>query len=178
MSTTSKQTVYVWDRFVRLFHWSLVTFVALNLFVLEEGETFHQWAGYAACTLIALRIVWGFTGSHYAKFREFWPSIANIRRELKGLLQGQPVTRLGHSALGAVMMIALVLNVLSLGITGYAMGTDYFFGEDWLEELHGLLAIALQVLVGLHVLAALLVSHLERVNLIAAMVSGYKRFKK
>jgi cytochrome b len=178
MTTTPKHTVYVWDRFVRLFHWSLVTTIALNLFVLEEGEPFHQWSGYTACLLIGLRIVWGFKGSHYAQFREFWPSIPSIRRELKGVLQGEPVTRLGHSALGALMMIALVLNVLFLGMTGYAMGTDYFFGESWLENLHAMLAVILQILVGLHVLAALLVSHIERVNLIAAMISGYKRFKK
>lgn len=177
MDIVPNQTVYVWDRFVRLFHWGLVTCVILNLFVFEEGETAHQWGGYTACVLIGLRIVWGVIGSHYAKFQEFWPKPKNIKRELGGLMQGQPKTRIGHSALGAVMMILLVLNVLSLGITGYLMGTDQFFGDEWLAMVHSMLSIVLQCLAGLHVFAALLMSHLERVNLVAAMFSGFKRFK-
>ena len=31
----------VWDRFVRLFHWTLVTCVAVNYFVLDDGKTWH-----------------------------------------------------------------------------------------------------------------------------------------
>ena len=36
---TLDQPVKVWDPFVRLFHWSLVSCVLLNQFVLEEGKT-------------------------------------------------------------------------------------------------------------------------------------------
>ena len=42
------QPVKVWDGFIRLFHWSLVAIVALNLFVLEEGDVAHRWLGYFA----------------------------------------------------------------------------------------------------------------------------------
>ena len=52
----------VWDPFARVFHWSLVGLVVLNLWVLEEGEAPHEWAGYAAITLVLLRVVWGFIG--------------------------------------------------------------------------------------------------------------------
>ena len=31
--------VLVWDRFVRVFHWSLVTCVVVNFFVIDDGES-------------------------------------------------------------------------------------------------------------------------------------------
>ena len=51
----SDPPVYVWDPFVRVFHWSLVACVLLN-FVVEEGETLHQAIGYAASALVVLKV--------------------------------------------------------------------------------------------------------------------------
>jgi cytochrome b len=65
--------------------------------------------------------------------------------------------------------------VLSLGLTGWMQGLDAFWGDEWLEELHEGLAATLQGLVLLHVGAALLMSHLERTNLIRAMITGIKQ---
>ena len=50
------RAVKVWDPFVRVFHWSLVACVLLNQFVLEAGETPHQWAGYIASGLVVQRV--------------------------------------------------------------------------------------------------------------------------
>lgn len=55
--------VRVWDPFVRVFHWSLVSCVILNYFVVEDGETLHQWLGYIAAALVCAWIVWGFIGT-------------------------------------------------------------------------------------------------------------------
>ena len=40
------ESVHVWDRFVRVFHWSLVTCIAVNYFVVDDGEVLHRWLGY------------------------------------------------------------------------------------------------------------------------------------
>ena len=40
-------TVRVWDPLVRLFHWSLAACI-LGAFLVEEGDTAHQWLGYTA----------------------------------------------------------------------------------------------------------------------------------
>ncbi|MBN8761809.1 MAG: hypothetical protein J0I63_00405 [Thiobacillus sp.] len=40
------ERAYVWDRFVRLHHWSLATLVLANHFILDGPA--HRWAGYAA----------------------------------------------------------------------------------------------------------------------------------
>ena len=50
-STTPALPARVWDRFVRFFHWSLVSCVLANYFLVDDGETLHQWIGYFASGL-------------------------------------------------------------------------------------------------------------------------------
>jgi len=92
----------VWDRFVRLFHWSLVSCVVLNQFVLEAGETPHEWVGYTASALVLARIVWGFVGSRHARFSDFFPTPARLARHIRALARGEHPQYAGHNPLGAV----------------------------------------------------------------------------
>ncbi|HEX5804767.1 MAG TPA: cytochrome b/b6 domain-containing protein [Macromonas sp.] len=176
MNTThhNATSVKVWDRFVRLFHWSLVSCVILNLWILEEGETAHEWAGYTAVGLVLARVVWGFIGTRYARFSDFFPTPRRVAAHVQALLHGEPPSSMGHNPMGALMMLALMALVLSLGLTGWLQGTDAYFGEEWLEELHEGLANTLLLLAGLHASAAIVMSRLERVNLVRAMVTGKK----
>lgn len=169
------EPVKVWDLFVRLFHWSLVTAVVLNQFVLESGETAHEWVGYAASALVLARVVWGFVGSKHARFVNFFPTPGRLLRHFSALRTGKHPQYLGHNPLGALMMLTLMLLVLALGVTGWMQTTDAYFGEEWLMELHEWLANGLLLAGGLHGLAAIVMSRLERVNLVLAMVTGYKR---
>lgn len=166
--------VRVWDRFVRVFHWSLVACVLLNFFVLEEGELPHQVAGYLASGLVAARIVWGFIGSRHARFSSFFPTPSRLRQHLNELRSGRPAFHPGHNPLGALMMLALMAAVLALGATGWLQTTDLFWGDDAMEELHEALANGLMALAGLHAAAALVMGRLERVGLVRAMVTGVK----
>lgn len=167
--------VVVWDPFVRLFHWSLVGGVLLNQFVLEEGEAPHRWVGYAAAALVLARVVWGFVGSRHARFSDFFPTPARVREHACALRQGRHPAYVGHSPLGALMMLTLMALVLALGVTGWLQGTDAFWGEEWLEELHEGLAQVLIWTAGVHALAAIALGRLERVGLVRAMITGVKR---
>lgn len=171
-------SIRVWDIFVRLFHWSLVACVIFNLFIRDDGETLHQWSGYGAAALVLMRIVWGFVGSTHARFSDFFPTPARLREHLAQLRRREVPQHLGHNPLGALMMLALMALVIALGITGWMQGTDAFWGEEWLQELHELLARALQLLVALHVLAAIVMSRLEKVDLVRAMITGFKRVRE
>ncbi|HEX5804762.1 MAG TPA: cytochrome b/b6 domain-containing protein [Macromonas sp.] len=167
-------TVKVWDPFVRLFHWSLVSCVVLNLWILEEGESAHELAGYIACGLVLARVVWGFVGTRYARFSDFFPTPRRVRAHVQALLQGEPHSSVGHNPLGALMMLALLALILGLGVTGWLQGTDAFWGEEWLEEVHEALANTLLLAAGVHAMAAIVMSRIERVNLVRAMVTGKK----
>lgn len=172
MTTTA--STRVWDPFVRLFHWSLVACVVLNQFVLEEGETPHQWVGYAASGLVVARLLWGFVGTRHARFSDFFPTPQRLKRHIAALLRGHTPHYEGHNPLGALMMLGLMALVLGLGLTGWLQGTDTFWGEEWLEELHEALANGLILAAGLHASAAILMGRLERVRLVRAMVTGRK----
>lgn len=174
MNPTPHTSVKVWDLFVRLFHLCLVTCVILNLWVLEEGETPHEWAGYTATGLVLARVVWGFVGTRHARFSDFFPTPGRVMAHVQALLRGEHPSSPGHNPLGALMMLALMALVLGLGTTGWLQGTDAYFGEEWLEELHEGLANTLLLLAGLHAAAAIVMSRLEGVNLVRAMVTGKK----
>nr|WP_294864037.1 cytochrome b/b6 domain-containing protein [uncultured Pseudogulbenkiania sp.] len=172
--TVQYETIRVWDRFVRFFHWALAGGILANLLLLEEGDPPHRWVGYAAAALVLARIGWGFIGSRHARFADFFPTPSRLAEHWRVLRQGRDDHHPGHNPLGALMMLALMALVLALGVTGYLMGTDAYWGEEWLENLHEALANTLTACVGLHVLAALLMSRLSRVNLVRAMVTGIK----
>lgn len=174
-AAASTPAVKVWDPFVRIFHWSLVTCIVLNQFVLEAGETAHEWTGYTASALVLLRLVWGFVGSRHARFADFFPTPQRLGRHLQALRRGEQPHYDGHNPLGALMMLALMALVLSLGLTGWLQTTDAYWGKEWLMELHEWLANGLLLAAGLHAAAAIVMGRLERTRLIRAMITGHKQ---
>lgn len=164
----------VWDLFVRVFHWTLVGTVLLNQFVLEEGETPHEWAGYLAAALVVARVVWGFIGSRHARFSDFFPTPSRLLRHVQAMRAGHPEHHWGHNPLGALMVFALLTTVIALGLTGWLQTTDAYWGVEWVQELHEALAEGLLWLAGLHAASALVMGRIERTRLIKAMVTGTK----
>jgi len=166
------QRIRVWDLFVRIFHWSLVVIFFANFALNEEGDDWHQWLGYAAVILLSGRLVWGFIGPLPARWSSFWPSPSRLISYWKGTYTPSIIT---HNPVGAVMMIILMLLILGLGITGYMMEEiDYFWGEDWVEEVHEIMAYMILVLLPLHILGAIKEGILKKDNLITAMFHGYR----
>ena len=164
----------VWDRFVRIFHWALVTCVFVNFFLIPDGEGFHRFLGYTASTLVIARIVWGFIGTKYARFADFFPTPKRIIRHLRFVLAKEVDDYPGHNPVGALMMFAMMAVVLGLGITGHMQTMEAYWGVEWVQETHEMLADGLIAFAGLHALAAISMSFMERINLIKAMFTGSK----
>lgn len=72
------------------------------------------------------------------------------------------------------MVFAMLGLVIALGVTGWLMGTDAYWGEEWLEDLHETLSDVLLACVALHVAGVAWVSRKTRINLPRAMLTGYK----
>jgi cytochrome b len=171
-----RPSVVLWDPFVRIFHWSLAATFLFVLFVTEGGDPDHDWLGYAAVGLILMRAVWGFVAKGAARWDHFWPTPSNVAAHLRALLRGQPHRRLGHSPIGALVMIGMMLGIVGLGISGYAMEEiDYFWGDERMLQLHEWLADAVLVLAGTHVIAAVVQSVWLRENLPLSMITGRRR---
>lgn len=167
-------TVKVWDPLLRLLHWSLATVFLIN-FLNEAGDPLHDWLGYAALFVIGVRFVWGWIGPQHARFSNWVRGPRAIRRYLRERLSGRSRRQLGHNPAAGAMMVALLIGITLVGVTGWMQTTDRFFGEEWLEEVHEVLAYVVLVMVGLHVAAAITESIHYRENLIASMIHGRKR---
>lgn len=165
----------VWDPFVRLFHWSLAASFAAAWLSADAAEALHMWAGYAAVGLIATRVVWGIVGTRHARFADFVHHPRTVLAYLRDILRSTEARHIGHNPAGGAMVIALMAGVGALGLTGWMMYTDTWYGDDRLAELHGLIANGVLLLVLLHLAGVALASVRHRENLVRAMVTGTKR---
>lgn len=172
---TIADTVRVWDPVVRIFHWGLVLSFALAWFTSHRSENIHQWAGYAAGTLILGRLAWGFLGTPYARFSHFVRRPAIVVRYLADVLRGREARHIGHNPAGGAMVLTLMAAMTITAVTGWMMTTDTFFGVVWVENAHSLAAHMLLPLVFLHVGGVVLASFRHRENLVGAMLRGCKR---
>jgi cytochrome b len=124
---------------------------------------------------VASRVAWGFVGTRHARFRDWVRGPRAIRTYLRERIAGTSRRRLGHNPAAGAMMLGLLAGVAAVGVTGWMQTLDAFWGAEWLEDLHEVLAWSLLGLIGLHVLAALVESWHYRENLVAAMIHGRKR---
>ncbi len=179
----------VWDPLVRLFHWSLVAAFATAYLIEEDPLAVHVWAGYAVLALVALRLLWGFIGPRHARFSDFLYPPRTVVGYLTGALRGRAPRYIGHSPAGGAMVLALLVLMIAIGLTGLALyGVEEHAGplaslmsdppESWeerLEEAHEVLANLALALIVLHVAGVVFTSLSHGENLVRAMVTGRKR---
>lgn len=167
--------VRVWDILVRITHWAVAAGITANLLFTEDGSELHQYVGYTVVGLVVTRLLWGFVGTRYARFSDFFPTPTRIKQHLSDLTtRGVDKQHLGHNPLAAIMMLSLWAVIIGLGITGYLMESGILGNKDLLEEAHELLANSLYLLVPLHIIAAIAMSYWQRQNLIKSMITGNK----
>lgn len=166
--------VRVWDPAVRIFHWALVVAVAVAWVTHHGPAVLHDWTGYAALVFVAFRVLWGFAGSRYARFRQFIrpPSVA--LDYLRKMPSHREPRYLGHNPLGGLMVLALLAAVAATGMSGWLYTTDAYWGVEWVEELHEISADILVILIVVHIAGVIFTSRRQRENLATAMITGNK----
>jgi cytochrome b len=138
---------HVWDRSVRLFHWInfvCVVFLAFAgsaiLFTGELGlslegnvrlKVVHVIVGYVFVLNLCWRIVWGFVGNHYARWRQVLPFgrgfSAELARYVRALTQRKEPHYLGHNPLGRVSVAVMLLVLTAQAVSGIVLaGTDVY----------------------------------------------------
>lgn len=193
----------VWDLPTRLFHWLLVFAIILLWLSGEIGGLdinlqlpgghhiyyanmdVHATLGQFVLVLLIFRIGWGMVGSTTARFRAFVRGPRAVISETRALLRGETPESFGHNPLGALMIVAMLALLLAQAATGLFAQDDLFFSgpladsidsetSEVLTGLHHQLFGAIQILIGIHILA-ILYYWLRGKNLIAAMVTGRYR---
>lgn len=177
----NRDNIKVWDMFVRLFHWSFAVVIVLAWFTHEgrNARVWHEWLGYTALALVALRIVWGLVGTKYARFSEFVHHPVHYLHYLGDMIQGKERRYLGHNPLGGLMVVALIVTAIVAGVTGFYMTqrglTLFGIGRRSMEHVHSIAADLFVILVPVHILGVIWESVRHRENLVTAMISGNKR---
>jgi cytochrome b len=185
MPDVGADPVRLWDRPVRIVHWSLVALVPALWWTGEEGElATHMTLGSIMVGLVLFRLLWGLFGSSTARFARFVRGPATILAYLRG--RAEPVV--GHNPLGGLSVIALLL-VLTGQVTAGLFATDVdglesgplsylvsYETADLAREAHHLLFNILLGLIALHVAAILFYTVVRRQNLVTAMLTGRRRF--
>lgn len=171
---TKTENPVVWDPFIRVFHWSLVTAFFVSQITAEWLDSVHEYSGYVIFGLIMARLVWSLIGPKTARFSADWIDPSAIMKHLKEVMAGRQNTHVGHNPAGGAMILVLLASLAVTAVSGYLGQTDWFWGSEWLEEIHEAFGEGLLILVGIHVAAVLIMSLLEKRNLIRAMVTGSK----
>lgn len=167
--------VDVWDLPLRFVHWGLAAAVLTAYFSANVLDAVHETAGYTVLALVGFRLVWGFAGSRYSRFRSIISSLRVVFRYAAQLLRGQHHRYLGLNPAGAAMAVALLALLLVCSISGWMQITERFFGIDWVEQVHRCSSDLVLLLVIVHVAGVLAMSLLQRENLVRAMITGRKR---
>lgn len=134
----------VWDIPTRIVHWGVASAILLNLFVIEEGEDPHQWLGYAAVALVVFQIFWSIS-----KFNLRPRDLLNFT---KSLIHRRVIDYPGHNPGASYAYLLIWGHIFALGMTGWMMSWDRYWGEEWLENLHSGISTSLQILILIHLL--------------------------
>jgi len=138
----------VWDRTTRWFHWinaiSVLSLLIIGTLILNDEElglnndgkillkTIHVYIGYVFCINLAWRLVWGFIGNRYARWKAVLPGgkgyIGDLTAYAKWFIKGDAPGWLGHNPLGRLMVAALFAILIVQAGSGLILaGTDIYF---------------------------------------------------
>lgn len=148
MSAKAIQSYKIWDAPTRWFHWVNAVSVLLSLisgFFFMYQEVFriesveakyalmvaHVLIGYAFTVNLVLRIMWGFFGNRYARWRAVLPdrrSLRAIGAELQSLMARRPFEYLGRSPLSRISVTFMFVLLVAEASSGLIRaGIDLFY---------------------------------------------------
>lgn len=166
--------ILVWDVPTRVFHWTMVLSFSVAYLTAESERTrdLHVAFGYILLGMLVFRLVWGFVGTHYARFGNFLFGPRDVVTYVASLIKRKPSHYVGHNPAGSIAIWLLLLFGLTVAVSGVLVYQE--IGGDILEEVHELATDAMLVVVAIHVLGVLVSSIMHRENLVRSMITGYK----
>ena len=180
--------IRIWDLPTRLFHWILVLLVSFSIVSAKIGGNWLDWhmrSGYCILALVLFRIMWGFVGSHHARFSNFVRPPGAVLSYLREMRNGSASAQAGHNPLGALSVLA-VLAVLLLQASTGLFANDSISSEgplarlvssatsDRLTLIHKINQYVIYSLITLHLGAVAYYYFAKRENLVLPMFTGDK----
>jgi len=184
--------ILIWDFLVRIFHWSLAACFLIAYALEDKMLNLHVLTGSIALGLVIFRLIWGILGTEHSRFANFPCSFRQVKQHLHDLVYLRPAHYIGHTPAGSMMIFLLLAGLMVLTLSGVMLygleNTSLPFASLMdginldmilrIENLHGFMANLLALFVLYHVAGVLVESHLQKQNLIRAMITGYKTYRK
>ena len=146
-----RKRMMVWDSPIFVTHWLLaICFVGAVL--TQESEKFrlvHVTMGYTMLGIVGFRLIWGFVGSKYSRFKTIKPRFSKARENIQAILSGHKEFSLGLNAFGFLAAYALMGLVLLVSASGYLVFNE--IGPELISEFHELMGDSLIRVVVIHV---------------------------
>lgn len=181
--------IKVWDIFVRVFHWSLVSAFTMAYLTEDEFSKIHVIAGYVIVGLVITRLIWGLIGSKHARFSDFISNPMAVIHYLKAVIKLRAKHYIGHNPAGGAMVLMLLASIsmtLLFGLLTYGVGefsgplsslaTSFSHSTaNFFKEAHEFFANFTVILIVFHVIGVAVASFQHKENLVKSMITGYKK---
>ncbi len=174
MQKDERKKVLVWDYPIRIFHllfaFSVSAALILGLTSDEHSPLFawHIYFGVVAGFLLILRIVYGLFSSGPASLTELLLSPLKVAGYLKQLVSGKPAPEAKHNPLASLTYLVMFCLLGLVLLTGFNMRNEFA------EESHEALALALLATILLHLAGIAFHSFYHKENVALSMATGRK----
>ena len=175
----------IWDLPLRLFHLSLILLVIGSISSAKMNMlNLHQYFGVALLGLVFFRILWGFFGTYYSRFKSFNLSIIDA---LSQFSKTNKITSI-RTPIGCYSTIIFIMVLLSISVSGLFSSDDILYDapfsfltpnltSDW-TYIHNILHYLLYTLIGIHIFAILYYQIVKKMKIIERVLDGYSRIEK
>lgn len=160
-ASENRQAHKVWDLTTRVFHWlnviCVLVLIVIGVMILNantlgvsaEGKVtlkiMHAYAGYVFALNLSWRLIWGFMGGKYSRWKAILPGGKGYIRQsgeyLQGFMKGDAPAYKGHNPLGRIMITIMLFFLSAQMLTGLVLaGTDLYFppfGHEFAEWATG-----------------------------------------
>ncbi len=183
--------VFVWPIGTRIIHWMLaLSFTASFITSFYEPKLHdHVAFGFIFLTIIIYRIIWGFIGPEYARFKTFKLKPSQLKEYFVIKIQNRwRKIPAGHNPASSwftvwAMGVGFIIVVSGLLLYGIQEGkglfrdlnTDYSHLMFVLDAIHKYASYLFVTWVVLHISGVLVEQFWHKTSMVFAMVTGYKR---
>ena len=175
----------IWDLPLRLFHIILILLVTCSILSAKLNMLdLHQYFGLALLGLISFRILWGFVGTYYSKFKSFNLSV------IDGLSQFSKANSISsvRTPIGSYSSLIFIIALLSISVSGLFSSDDVLYDAplafltpdytSYFTYIHNILHYLFYSLITIHILAIMYYQIFKKMKIIERVLDGYSRIEK
>ena len=183
----TKKKTYVWSSVTRLFHWGLVAAV-ITTFLSAEFENallIHISAGATMGILLGLRIIWGFTGPKYSRFKNFNFNLKDLSYYFINFFKDRR-SFVGHNPAASWVTMFLIIVAFFTVFSGWVLlgaqevrGLFSFLGgnEEYISRAktcHIITKNIILIVALIHIVGATFEHFWHKTHIINSMITGFK----